>query len=223
MLWDHGRIALVELAKMDRFIEVSGEGSSSEKARRFVAEITIFDSSAEAQGSSLAEAWESVLTQLETSDISADEIAAGGRDFYQPWYRQNNSREEGKRCVLLRVADLKRLKTALDNLSAVMFASDQVSMRVQLRSPEYAGSVDAQSAALAEAFKDARLKAEKLARAMSSTLGGVLKIEEGPYKLQKSVLGDASEDSMSTAICSAESVRREVWATCRVRFALRDT
>ncbi|MEM7558160.1 MAG: SIMPL domain-containing protein [Planctomycetota bacterium] len=208
---------------MDRFIEVSGEGSSSEKARRYIAEISIFDSSAESQGSTLAKAWEAVLTQLETSDISGDEIAAGGRDSYQPWYRQENSREEGKRCILLRVADLKRLKTALDSLSATTFGSEQVSMRVQLRSPEYAGSVDAQSAALAEAFKDARLKAEKLARTMSSTLGGVLKIEEGPYKLQKSILGDASDDSTSAALCNAESVRREVWATCRVRFALRDT
>lgn len=95
-------------------------------------------------------------------------------------------------------------------------------MRVQPRSPEYAGNVDAQSAALADAFKDARLKAEKLARAMSSTLGGVLKIEEGPYKLQKSILGDA-DGSAGAAICSEESARRKVWATCRVQFALRDT
>mgnify|MGYP003331768302 CR=1 FL=1 len=222
MLWDHGRLTLAELENMDRFIEVSGEGSSSEKARCYVAEITIFDSSAESQGSSLAEAWDSVLTELETSEISEDEIAAGGRVFYRPWYRQENSREEGKRSLLLRVTDLKRLKTALDNLSAVIFDSDQVSMRVQPRSPEYAGNVDAQCAALADAFKDARLKAEKLARAMSSTLGGVLKIEEGPYKLQKSILGD-TDGSTSAALCNSEAARRKVWATCRVRFALRDT
>ena len=222
MLWNHGRIALVELANMDRFIEVSGEGSSSEKARRYVAEIAIYDSSAESQGSSLADAWESVLKQLETSEISGDDIAAGGRDFFQPWYRQENAREAGKRCILLKVSDLKRLKTALESLSALTFDSDLVSMRVQLRSPEFSGGVDAQSAALAEAFKDARLKAEKLARTMSSTLGGVLNIEEGPYKLQKSILGDA-DNSVVAAVCNAESVRREVWATCRVRFALRDT
>ncbi len=228
---------------MDRYIEVNGEGEFVETASRFIAEVSLEVRAAKDETAvrEVGDLWIEALNALRDAGITDDEIVEGGTDFCRPWYWKKQVGQQVSRKILLKVTDFGRLNRALEQLEPLQSRhKERKSISVDMRQPEFQNSSDAKSAALAQAFEDAKLKAMRLATAMNSKLGEAIHIEEGGCAKRNSGFsgdedwgGDYSRFAMGGGIAMAacasvepEPVRelqrptRTIFVKCRVRFAV---
>ncbi len=161
-----------------RYVEVTGEGSFTETASRFVAEVLIEARTArkETVFDEVHKLWEAAVSSLRNHGIDDSEIVEGGIDYFHPWYWRRMPGQTGTRTIILKVVDFERLNAALESLGPLRVAGRR-SLAVNLKQPEFDSTTDAKSAALAAAFDEAKTKAQRLAKTMGVTIGEVLQVE----------------------------------------------
>jgi uncharacterized protein YggE len=227
---------------MDRYIEVTGEGQFQESAARFIAELTL-EVRADKEETAMSEVDElcgEALAMLRRHGIAEDEIVEGGGNLWRPWYWKKQAGQKAMRRVILKAADFGRLNRALEQLEPLQSRNrERKTIGIEMQQPEFEESPDAKSNALAQAFQEARTKAQRLAVEMNCTLGEPLHDEEGGMVKRNSGFSgdeDWSGDSsrfgyggavvMMAAGAAAEPPpelqrpARTIFVRCRVRFAI---
>lgn len=232
---------------MKRYLEVIGEGKYIEMASRFVAEVTIDVRAAkdETVVRELAELWGEAIAILREAQITEEEMVEGGTELHRPWYWKKNVGQNAARKIILKVNELARLNQALEKLEPLQSRNkERKTISVEMRQPEFEDSIDAKSAALVQAFKDAHAKATQLAAAMQCQLGKPINFEEGAWAKRGSGFagdedwaGDSGRFAMGGgfAVLAAsggaaaedepelQRPTRSIFVKCRVRFSLKSS
>ena len=226
---------------MERYIEITGEGSYTEDAARFVTEVSV-----EVRAAKKERAFEEtndflqeIVQTLVASGIESSEIVEGGASYFRPWYLRKKAGQTAVRKVILKVTELPRLYSALEALEPLRKV-ERRSLDIHMRQPEFESSSTAKAAALKAAFTDAKAKASELAAEMGCELGPVIQVEEGRSARRSSgfsgdedwwgdsdrfaggglavaVGGDAGAGEEAAAL---ENPTRTIWVRCRVRFQI---
>lgn len=226
---------------MDRYIEVIGEGQFVEIASRFIAEVTLEVRAAKDETAlrEVADLCCESVTMLREAGIEDDEIVEGGTDFRRPWYSRKQVGQNATRKIILKVADFGRLNRALEQLEPLQSRNkERKTISIDMRQPEFQDSVGSKSAALVQAFDDAKTKAARLAIAMNCALGKPIHVEEGGWTKRNSgfsgdedwggdysrfalggsvVLGAAAEEGSEPELLRPT---RTIFIKCRIRFAI---
>ena len=222
-----------------QYIEVTGEGSFTETANRYVAEVSVEVRAARKETvlSEVREFWSEAIASLRENGIADTEIAEGGVDYFRPWYWRKKPGQTGARKIILKVPSFDRLNTALEALEPLR-SGERRSLTVDLKQPEFDSSSVAKSNALSAAFSDAKTKAETLAQQMDVELGDVLRVEEGRTNRRRSGFsndddwngdGDRFGGNGGAVVLAAGGAgddddfspagpTRDNWVKCRVRF-----
>lgn len=225
---------------MERYIEITGEGSYAEDAARFVTDIFIEVRAAKKE-SAFDEAngfAKEVIHTLIKAGIQESELIEGGADYFRPWYLRKKVSQTGIRKVTVKIDDLSRLYSALEMLEPLQKAERRL-LNIEMRQPEFEATSNSKAAALRAAYHDAKHKATEVANEMGCKLGPVIHIEEGRSSRRSSgftgdedwwgdsgrfssgvtyspVLGSAEDDEEITL----ENPTRTIWVKCRVRFQI---
>lgn len=228
---------------VESYIEVTGEGVFRETASCYIAEVTARVRAArnETALEEIGEFWMAVVASLRENGISAEEVIEGGIDYLEPWYWRKKPGQTGSRRIIVKVPDFARLNGALVALEPLGLG-ERRSLTVTLKQPEFESSAEVKSNALSAAFRDAKVKAERLAAQMGCDIGDVLRIEEGPTARRRSGFrgdedwngdgdrfgGDGFVTMAAAGGCVGEKDEptlgdptRDLWVRCRVRFAIR--
>ncbi len=227
---------------MDRYIEVIGEGTFTETAVRFIAEITLEVRAAKGETSlrEVAELCSEALSVLRAAEINDDEIVEGGTDFRRPWYwKKKETGQNAARKIILKVTEFGKLNRALEQLEPLQSQNkERKTISIDMRQPEFKDDVAIKSNALAEAFDDAKSKASRLSVAMGYALGQPIRFEEGGWATRNSGFsgdedwgGDYSRFAMGGGIIMGTAAAAEpepdllrptrtIYIKCRVRFAI---
>lgn len=231
---------------MNRYIEVTGEGSYRESAARYVADVTLEMRAAkdETAFSEVSTLRDEAVAVLLSSGIEKDELTEGGTEFQRPWFWRKKVGQSVGRKIILRVRDFDRLTKALESLEPLQSGNKQrKTISVDMRQPEFDDSGEAKADALAMAFLEAQTKASVLASKMNVELRHVISFEEGRKSKRNSGFtgdsdwgGDDDRFGMGGAILMAaapggdseesdytlEAPTRTIYVTCRVRFEVAD-
>ncbi len=156
---------------MERYIEVTGESQYTESAARFVAEIVLEVRAAKDETAyrDIAILRDEAVVLLKEAGLGDDEIYEGGQDMRRPWYWKKQVGQNAARKIILNVEDFGRLSRALDSLEVLH--KERRAVTIVMRQPEFEPFDGVRTAALAEAFEDARVKAVRLSEAMGCALG----------------------------------------------------
>ncbi|MHC4876500.1 MAG: SIMPL domain-containing protein [Planctomycetota bacterium] len=228
---------------MERYIEITGEGSYVEDAARFVTDVSVEVRAAKKETAfdEVNDFAKEVVRSLIESGIEQSEIVEGGTDCFRPWYLRKKAGQTAVRKVILKVSELSRLYSALETLEPLRKA-ERRSLNVQMRQPEFESSSTAKATALKAAYADAKAKASALANEMECQLGSVIHVEEGRSSRRSSgfsgdddwwgdsdrfsgggvvlaAAGGAAEDEEEITL---ENPTRTIWVKCRVRFHVQE-
>jgi uncharacterized protein YggE len=227
---------------MKRYIEITGEGSYTETAARFVTDISVVVRVAKKETAfdKVNDFATEVIQTLLTSGLEESELVEGGTDYFRPWYLRKKAGQTGVRKIIVKVADLKRLYSALETLEPLRKA-ERRSLNIQMRQPEFETTSESKTAALKSAFSDAKARVTELASEMGVTLGKVIHVEEGRSSHRASGFGDDDDWMGDSDRFSGGGIRlaagagggaedeeevslahptRTIWVKCRVRFSV---
>ncbi|MBS0209465.1 MAG: SIMPL domain-containing protein [Planctomycetes bacterium] len=232
---------------MKRYIEVIGEGKFVEAASKFVAALNLEVRAAKDETAfrELSELAGEVLAALRDAKITDEEIVEGGTDLHQPWYWKKKVGQTASRRIILKVADFSRLNRALEQLEPIQSRNkERKTIAVDMRQPEFESTDDSDALVLANAFADAKQKAERLAAAMGCELGKPISVEEGGQTKRNSGFsgdedwgGDSSRFGYGAIMMAGPAAgagaafepteerelqrpTRTIYVKCRVKFAI---
>jgi uncharacterized protein YggE len=217
---------------MKRYIEVTGQGILLEPIVEYRAELSVAVRAVKAETAmaEVAELRDQCVRRLRAAGLRENDLREGGAEVWRPWFWKKKPGEEASHTILISNPDVQRLYRALADLEP-LFENQRYSIAVSMQRPRFEAPTGAKDTARASAIRDARSKAELLAREAGVSLGAVAQIQEydelasrsgargdeewrGPYVAAAAVAAGGEPPPFE----ELEAAQRKVTMRFRVRF-----